>query len=123
LRRLCANAARQGEEMKMARVLSAAMSVLLTSAAPVLAQEPASVDAGYALAQAVCAECHGIEAEDPISPNINAPPFHEVANKPGMTIIALSVWLRTPHPTMPNLVISADEVSDLSAYILSLKSR
>jgi mono/diheme cytochrome c family protein len=83
--------------------------------------QTASVDAGYRLAQAVCAECHAIEPGDRYSPNMDAPPFSEVANKPGMTVIALSVWFRTPHPTMPNLVITKDEASDLSAYILSLK--
>jgi mono/diheme cytochrome c family protein len=109
--------------MTMARVLMAAMSALLASAAPGLAQEPASVDAGHRLAQAVCAECHAIEPGDRFSPNRDAPPFSEVANKPGMTIVALSVWFRTPHPTMPNFVLSADETSNLSAYILSMKSQ
>ena len=107
----------------MARVLIAALSVLLASAAPVLAQQSARVEAGYKLAQAVCAECHGIEADDRISPNMDVPAFYDIANKPGITVIALSVWFRTPHPTMPNFVIGQDEVSDLSAYILSLKSR
>ncbi len=109
----------------MARVLMAAMAVLLAfmvpGVAPGLAQETASVDAGYRLAQAVCSECHAIEADDRISPNMDAPPFVEVANKPGITVIALSVWFRSPHPTMPNFVFSAKETSDLSAYILSLK--
>ncbi len=36
--------------------------------------------------------------------------------------MALAVWFRTPHPTMPNFVLSADETSDLIAYILSLQS-
>jgi mono/diheme cytochrome c family protein len=107
----------------MAKVLMTAVAVLLASAPPLLAQKTTSVDAGYRLAQAVCAECHGIEADDRYSPNMDAPPFHEVANKPGMTISALSVWFRSPHPTMPNFVFSADETSDLSAYILSLKSQ
>lgn len=107
----------------MANGLKAAMSVLLASAAPALAQETASIDAGYRLAQAVCVECHAIEPNDTISPNLDAPPFSEVANKPAMTVIALSVWFRSPHPTMPNLVITKDEASNLSAYILSMKAK
>jgi len=103
----------------MVRVLIAA--VLLASAAPALAQQSTREEAGYELAQAVCAECHGVEPNERISPNMDVPTFYDVANKPGITIVALSVWFRTPHPTMPNYVIREDETSDLSAYILSLK--
>lgn len=107
----------------MVKLLIAALSVLLASATPVLAQKSGRVDAGYKLAQAACAECHGIEADDRISPHMDVPSFYDVANKPAMTAIALSVWFRTPHPTMPNFVIRQDETSDLTAYILSLKSQ
>ena len=86
-----------------------------------LAQELGSVDAGYLLAQEVCAECHAVEPHDLFSPNMDAPTFFDVANKTGITVMALSVWFRTPHPTMPNFVIREDETSDLTAYILNLK--
>ena len=99
-----------------------AVYVLLVSGAPVLAQELSRVDAGYRLAQEFCAECHGIESEDLISPKLDAPAFYDVANRLEMTAMALSVWSRTPHPIMPNLVFSADETSDLTAYILSMKN-
>jgi hypothetical protein len=39
----------------------------------------------------------------------------------GMSITRLTVWSRTSHPTMPNLVIAPDDMDDLIAYILSLK--
>ena len=105
----------------MPKFLILAVYALLASGAPVLAQELGSVDAGFGLAQEVCAECHAIDSEELISPNIDAPAFYDVANKRGLTIMAISVWFRTPHPTMPNFVITEDESSDLIAYILSLK--
>ena len=40
-----------------------------------------------------------------------------------MTMTALTVWSRTTHTTMPNLVIPADDLENLSAYILSLTAR
>lgn len=101
-------------------LIQAAIAVL-ASGMPVMAQEPGSLDAGYRLAEEVCAECHAIDLDDLDSPNVDAPPFYEVANTPGMTALALSVWFRTSHPTMPNFVIEEDESSDLIAYILSLK--
>ena len=105
----------------MVKLLIPALYFLLASEAPVLVQGLESVDAGYRLAQEVCAECHGIESEDFISPNMDAPAFFDVANKSGITVMALSVWFRTPHPTMPNFVISADEASNLISYIFSLR--
>ena len=67
----------------------------------------------------------GLNAEVPTyeggRSNMNAPAFYDVANKPGLTVIALSVWFMTPHSTMPNFVFTEDETSNLSAYILSLR--
>jgi hypothetical protein len=40
-----------------------------------------------------------------------------------MTVTALTVWSRTTHPTMPNLVIEPTDMDDLIAYILSLRDR
>ena len=37
------------------------------------------------------------------------------------TNMSLRVFLRTPHPSMPNLVLQPDDVDDLVDYILSLK--
>lgn len=75
---------------------------------------------GRAYAQQACASCHatdpGQQSADP-----KAPTFEAIAKTPGMTIKALKVWLRTSHPTMPNLVIDSDKVDDLSAYIMSLE--
>ena len=40
-----------------------------------------------------------------------------------MTITALTVWSRTTHRTMPNLVIPPNDMDDLIAYILSLREQ
>jgi mono/diheme cytochrome c family protein len=78
-------------------------------------------DKGLGLAQEVCAECHAIEKGDDVSPTALAPTFEAIATTPGMTPTALGLLLRTPHETMPNLVLSPDELVDVIAYILSLK--
>lgn len=78
---------------------------------------------GLAYAQKNCAACHNVLNSTAPSPNDNAPPFRTVANTPGMTITALTVWSRTSHPTMPNLVIEPPEMDNLIAYILSLRDR
>lgn len=78
---------------------------------------------GLAYAQQVCAACHNVLRTDAASPNLQAPAFKKVADTPGMSITALTVWSRTSHPTMPNLVIEPAEMDDLIAYILSLRDR
>ena len=76
--------------------------------------------AGAAYAKQVCAKCHAIDRTG-ISPELTAPPFRDVANTPGMTETALTVWLRTSHPTMPNIIVEPADMDNVIPYILSLK--
>ena len=82
-------------------------------------------DAGKGLkyAQRICSQCHNVLRSDASSPHRQAPPFKKIANTPGMSVTALTVWSRTTHPTMPNLVIDPNDMDDLIAYILSLRDR
>ena len=78
---------------------------------------------GLAYAQRICSACHNVLRSDAASPNKQAPPFRKIANTPGMTVTALTVWSRTTHPTMPNFVIDPQDMDDLIAYMLSLRDR
>jgi mono/diheme cytochrome c family protein len=78
--------------------------------------------AGRLYAETHCASCHSIVPDGNTSPVDAAPPFQVVADTPGMTRTALFVFFRTPHATMPNLVVQGDDVDNVIAYILSLKS-
>jgi len=89
--------------------------------APARAQEAGDAEAGLGLARSVCAGCHVVERGQPPQPESPAPSFESLARTPGMTALAINVLLRTPHRTMPNLVLNEREVDDLAAYILSLK--
>src|SRR5262249_12269123 len=77
--------------------------------------------AGQILARQICSECHSTERMQPLSPNPAAPRFEAIANISGMTGTALSAVLQTPHRTMPNVMLDADQLSKIVAYILSLK--
>ena len=78
--------------------------------------------AGHALAREACKACHMIEAEEN-APRMIAigPAFRDIANTRGMTATAIRVFLTTSHPKMPNLIITPEELTDVSAYILSLR--
>jgi cytochrome c len=79
-----------------------------------------SAVAGHRLAQAWCKECHAIEAK-PTRQATAAPDFADIASQPSTTALSLKVFLRTNHPSMPNVVIAPDQADDLVNYILSLK--
>jgi mono/diheme cytochrome c family protein len=79
-----------------------------------------SATAGRHLAEAWCTECHAIEAA-PTRKATAAPDFADIANRPSTTALSLTVFLRTNHPSMPNIVIAPDQSDDLVNYILSLK--
>jgi hypothetical protein len=57
------------------------------------------------------------------SPRVVAigPSFQDIANTKGMTATALRVFLTTSHPKMPNLILTPEQIADVSAYILSLR--
>jgi mono/diheme cytochrome c family protein len=80
--------------------------------------------AGEELSRQVCTACH-VVAADQREPrhNFGAPDFVDIADAPAVTATSLAAFLRTPHPSMPNLILSSDEMRDVIAYILSLRSR
>ncbi len=98
-----------------------AVYLAMVGSSAVVGQTIGDATRGLAYAQKACAECHAVSAWQPISPRPGVTPFKTIANVPGMTPTALLVWLQTPHPTMPNLIIDADDKADVIAYITSLK--
>jgi mono/diheme cytochrome c family protein len=104
----------------MRRLAILTLILLFGALSSVAAQEAGEPQAGAAYAKQYCAKCHAIADEDP-SPEHTAPPFKDVANISGMTATALTVWLQTSHPTMPNIILEPNDMSNVVAYILSLK--
>jgi mono/diheme cytochrome c family protein len=96
--------------------------LLLVTVAPFAsAQDLGDAKAGLAYADGVCAECHAVKKGQRVSPHERAPAFELVANSRGMTEMALRVWFQSPHPSMPNLMLTEKLADDLIAYIMSLK--
>jgi len=95
-----------------------AMVLTIAGGAPCLAA--GNEAEGAILAEQWCTECHAIRPAG-ISPNPKAPAFSAIANEPSATPYALRVFLQTPHATMPNFKIDATDITDLAAYIHSLR--
>ena len=62
-------------------------------------------------------------ANENMSPLAEAPTFQSVADTPGMTEMALTVWLQSSHPTMPNIILKPDDLRNVVAYIRSLAKK
>ena len=78
--------------------------------------------AGRAFALQVCTPCH-VVSRDQLSPPRFAvgPTFDAIANDATTTPSGLHAFLSTPHPTMPNLILTRGEQRNIIAYIMSLK--
>jgi cytochrome c len=96
---------------------------IATSVSPAISQEAPNIASGRKLANAWCSECHVVAAGQPKAGNDAIPTFGAIANTPGTTEMALKAYLATPHPIMPNVVATRQQIDDIVAYILSLRTR
>lgn len=80
-----------------------------------------SRDTGLVYVERACSSCHAVGSGETASPNAAAPPFEEIANAPGMTGLALHVWLQSPHENMPMIMVEPEHVDDVWAYMSSLR--
>ena len=103
--------------------LAAAIWITLLGAGPEASAQdvPGDVTAGRVFAGKVCARCHNIRKNGDLSPLPEAPAFQAVADEPSVTQLGLRVFLQSPHRTMPDLHLTAQERDDIISYILSLK--
>ena len=108
------------KDLPMERVLCLA-SVLALSVAASSVHAQGNPQAGLALAQQLCSECHAIQKGQARPQNSRAPTFVELATAPGISSTALLVALTTPHAGMPMFILTAGQRQNVIAYILSLK--
>jgi mono/diheme cytochrome c family protein len=85
---------------------------------------PGDAKRGRQFALDNCRPCHVVARDQSSSVRFaNAPDFQTIANMPQTTPVGLNVWLTNPHPTMPTLVLSQAEATDVIAYIMSLQGK
>jgi mono/diheme cytochrome c family protein len=96
-----------------------AVLCFFAASAPLRAQDAA---AGADVARKHCSGCH--QTQEQPRPILGfAPAFVKIADTKGMTQTSIEVFLKTPHEVMPNYVLSEREISDVAAYIASLRSK
>ena len=101
------------------------VGILAASACAANAQNPpGDAEAGRTYARQVCSPCHAVTAEQAAQRVIAiGPDFQAIANTPGMTATALRAFLQTPHPKMPNLILTPEQSDDVIVFLLSLRER
>jgi len=85
------------------------------------AADSADVDAGRALAERWCAECHQVAGRPTTVLDQMAPAFYSVANLRSTTGMSLHAFLSSPHSNMPNFRLSQPELDEVVEYILSMR--
>jgi mono/diheme cytochrome c family protein len=75
---------------------------------------------GGQIARRWCEPCH-VVAPDQQGTTGEAPPFAEIARRPGFDAAQIAMFLLDPHPKMPNMSLTRIEAGDLAAYIATLR--
>jgi len=97
--------------------------VSLTLATEVSAQGIPNASRGREIAEKLCVTCHivGTEVEG-ASVLADVPSFVTIGNKPDQTAEAIAGKIVMPHPPMPQMYLSREQIADLATYIMSLRS-
>lgn len=95
-------------------------TAIVLGAALVTPAAAADADAGKALALQWCSSCHLVSNDQSTASSTSLPSFFDMAKDAGWTEDKLKVFLANPHPKMPNMTLSNNDISDLSRYISTL---
>ncbi len=99
------------------------LSIALVAGATIgLGVAGAAADAvrGQIIAERWCAACH-LVGPDQTQVLDGVASFSEVARREDVTADGLAAFLASPHPMMPDMGLTRDEIRDLTAYIESLE--
>lgn len=93
-------------------------------AAVASAQDPTapSPEKGLALAQRLCSNCHLVDGASTGGVPAGVPTLRGIANRNGQTGQHIMDVLIQPHTPMPDLRLSIEEISDVVAYLETLRS-
>jgi cytochrome c len=109
---------------RMVYVLTLSLLVLLTagpSAPKAEDMKLPSAAEGRELSEKLCKGCHVIGAEGEGTTQVGPPTFSSIANKPGQTTERIKGALVAPHPPMPDMQLTNEEMLDIIAYLETLR--
>ncbi len=86
-----------------------------------VAKQP-SAQAGLELSRKLCKACHVVDEQGSGATPVGPPPFTSIANKPGQTADLIKGAMILPHPPMPDIQLSNEEMTDIIAYLDTLRT-
>jgi len=107
----------RGRAMSGIRVFTGFVLVSLLSGP---AWSAGSAEQGRRLAERWCASCH-LVGPGQREASTDVPTFASIARREDLPESLLAAFLSTPHPRMPNMALSRQEIADVLAYIRSLR--
>ncbi|MEM7464100.1 MAG: c-type cytochrome [Pseudomonadota bacterium] len=91
-------------------------ALVLLTANSNLAWSAGDAELGQAVAQKWCATCH-LVSDNQTTASADVPTFRSIAAKYDDNTDALAAFLADPHPPMPSLSLTWNQIRDLVAYI------
>ena len=109
--------------MTKSRLATLAVCTFLGGVPAVASPVTSAPDAGHGkqLAFRLCSNCHLVGDPEQQQAIADVPSFQEVANKVGQSAGAIMAHILLPSHAMPVIPLTKSELSDLAAYILSLR--
>ena len=101
--------------------VAAAIAGVSAMTGPAPAQPIGSHERGRELAAKLCTGCHVISPSSSGPRSSDVPSFPAMANRQGASAEQLAGRIIVPHPAMPGVPITANEIRDLVTYIMSFK--
>lgn len=96
--------------------------LIAIGACPALAKGSADLTRGQELAANMCSFCHDVTGDQSGRSLDEVPSFVTIAKKSHQSAEALAQSIVFPHPDMPKVSFTADDLRDIIAYIMSLKT-
>lgn len=107
----------------IAVVLAALSAPAATSAAAEDAANALRAKMGLEVAKTWCANCHLASRESTSAVQTDVPTFPEIADRDDQSASKIENFLFAPTHPMPKLDLSREEIRNLTAYILSLRTK
>ena len=102
------------------RHLPIALALALSAAAPLTTLSQETAEEGEEVARRWCANCHLVAADQLLASGA-APTFSSIAAETEGDFDWLAPFLADPHPAMPRMSLSRQEIRALGAYLTSLR--
>jgi mono/diheme cytochrome c family protein len=102
-------------------IANAALCAAIASASSFAQPGYGNPQRGRELAARLCVTCHVIDRTTSGPVRADVPSFPAIAGRSGSTAEYLAGKIIVPHPAMPGVALTADEIRDIVAYIVALK--